>query len=150
MHPSLRGLRKQSEQAPALLQLGSEPGMASRARGRETVFRVAGIPPGATKDDAASIIDQVCEKKGGPGFSCHSTVHSLGQDPYCLEQYTEMVATVTFETIPPQLATASRERINEKAEFRGERISIELRFDITFLGFTPLNEVDCPRDEIIE
>ncbi|KAG8167584.1 hypothetical protein KVR01_003273 [Diaporthe batatas] len=103
--------------------------MANRVRGRETVFRVAGIPPGATEGDAASIVDQ---------------------DPYCLEQHTEMVATVTFETLPPQLATATNLPIKGEAEFRGEWILVELTFDITFLGFTPLNEVHCPRDEIID
>lgn len=124
--------------------------MANRARGQETVFRVTGLPPGVTHGDAASIINQICGNSSGEESSCHSTVHSLGQDPYCLGQHTEMVATVTFESVPAQLAVGSNLPIEQEAEFRGEWILITLTFDITFLGFTPLNEVHCPKEEIIE
>jgi hypothetical protein len=61
-----------------------------------------------------------------------------------------MVATVTFERLPPQLANERNLLVEEEAEFRGEWISMSLTFDVTFLGFTPLNEVHCLQDEIIE
>lgn len=124
--------------------------MANGVRGSEITFRVAGLPPGVTEDDATSIIDQVCGKLGELEFPCRSTVHSLGQDPYCLGQHTEMVATVTFENLPPQLRNESNVLAEREAEFRGEQIRMSLRIDINFLGFTPLNEVHYPPDKIIE
>lgn len=126
--------------------------MANRVRGSETTraFRVEGLPPGVTENDAASIIDQVFEILGEKEFPCRSTVHSLGYDPYCLGQDAEMVATVTFENIPPQLRNENNILVEEEAEYRGERIRMSLRIDVNFLGFTPLNEVHYPQDEIIE
>lgn len=124
--------------------------MANRIPGSGATFRVAGLPAGVTKDDATSIIDRVCEKLGETEFACRSKVHSLGHDPYCLGQHTEIVATVTFDRLPPKLANENSLLVEEEAEFRGEWIRLSLRFDSDFLGFTPLNEVDYPQDEIIE
>lgn len=121
--------------------------MANNDRRRELTFRVAGLPAGATENDAASIIGQLCDHSD---FACHPTVHSLGYDPYCLGQHMEMVATVTFGSLPPRVANGRNPVIEEHADFRGESIWTSLTFDSDFLGFTPLNEVYLPQEEIIE
>lgn len=121
--------------------------MANNDRRCKFTFRVAGLPAGATKDDAASIISQLCDQSD---FACHPEVHSLGYDPYCLEQHMEMVATVTFGLLPPRLATESNPLIEGHADFRDESIWTSLTFDTAFLGFTPLNEVHHSQEEIIE
>lgn len=108
---------------------------------------MTGLPAGATEDDAASIIGQLCDQSD---FACHPTVHSLGYDPYCLEQQMEMVATVTFGSLPPRLAAESNPIIEAHADFRGESIWTSLAFNTTFLGFTPLNEVHDSQQEIIK
>lgn len=87
---------------------------------------------------------------GDSESTCRSTVHSLGRDPYRSGQHTEMVATVTFENLPPQLVNENSQIVEGEAEFQGEWIRMSLSFNLDFLGFTPLNEVDYPEDEIIE
>lgn len=81
---------------------------------------------------------------------CRSTVHSIGRDPYRSGHHTEMVATVTFENLHPQLANENSQIVEGEAEFQGEWRRMSLSFNLDFLGFTPLNEVDYPEDEIIE
>lgn len=122
-------------------------GVPDSGMGRNTTFRVQGLPAGIATNDAASIIAQLFDTDS---FKCAPTVHSLGPDPYHYGRSVDMVATVTFGRIPPGLQNDGEVEFTQTVTLRGEETNIDVVFDSNFLGFTPLNNVKDSEDHMIE
>lgn len=122
-------------------------GVPDSGEGRNTTFRVQGLPAGIATDDAASIIAQLFDTDS---FNCAPTVHSLGPDPYHYGRSVDMVATVTFGRIPPDLQNDGEVEFTQTVTLGGEETNIDLVFDSNFLGFTPLNKVKDSEERMIE
>lgn len=105
-------------------------GVPDSGMGRNTTFRVQGLPAGIVTDDAASIIAQLFD---ADFFKCAPTVHCLGPDPYHHGRSVDMVATVTFgRTPPPRSPERWRSRVytNSNASRGGNKCRCCFRLEL--------------------
>lgn len=101
--------------------------------GKEVVYRIAGLPAAASRQEAWSILDDIF------GPEADITVRSLGLHHRVTES---AVAVVRFSSVPTELRTGTAWKKTEVVKFRGQFRELDLEIDTTFLGLTPLNVVD--------
>jgi hypothetical protein len=107
--------------------------------GDMSVYRVAGLPAGISKQTARSIIDQFFVSE------TQMTIRSLGLHP----QTNSIVAISMFFPIPARLLQGSSWKLEQTVSDEGAAKPqlVQLEIDTHFLGFTPLNIVACDSDD---
>lgn len=113
----------------------------------DRTYRLWGLPAGVTIEESELILQNFFDSDG---TKTEPTVHSLGLDPYTFGRNVEVVATVTFSQTPPALLDGNRWHLKKKVPYQGVMLKLSLSIDITFIGFTPLNDVKDDEDHKIE
>ncbi|KAL7970871.1 hypothetical protein HDV63DRAFT_372603 [Trichoderma sp. SZMC 28014] len=109
----------------------------------KTTYRVQGLPSNASPSDIKGIISKAL---GGDGILQDPTIHSLASDPYKPPGTSMKVATVTFEHTPESLK--KRNELTADVSWSGTMYHISV--DSSFMGFTPLNDVEGEYTDAID
>ncbi|KAH7317172.1 hypothetical protein B0I35DRAFT_268011 [Stachybotrys elegans] len=112
-----------------------------------TTYRVSGLPPNVTFDQAKWILEAFFDSDG---VATEPKVHSLGLDPFDFGRNVDMIATVTFSQTPAEFLEGDcwvREKVFTNED---DLVSLVLTIDTKFDGFTPINTVKDDEDHKID
>lgn len=109
----------------------------------KTTYRVQGLPSNASPVDIKRMISKAL---GEDGIRHGPTIHSLASDPYKPPNTSVKVATVTFEHTPESLKRRDEMAVDVSWNDTTYHISV----DSSFMGFTPLNDMEGEFGDTVE